>query len=235
MDKKAELTAGWQQVMTKYGNAASIAVQMGKNGQIYQTTNAPTLRYETASTVKVAVLTYLLHRTGGQLNPTQEELTKKMIRYSDNDATTALLDDYLGGMLALSNLYDDLGMEQTTASTWWGTTLTIPTDQLKLLYLIYYDPATDYLTQEAKNYIQHLMHTVYFEQQWGISVDSDDYYLKNGWRPASDNGKWEVHSIGYLPRGKDNLTIAIYTRNNRDYATGVQLVEDLARVTKEML
>ena len=80
-----------------------------------------------------------------------------------------------------------------------------------------------------------LMHTVSFDQQWGMSAGSDDYYLKNGWRPASDNGKWEVHSMGYLPAGEQSFIIAIYTRNNRDYASGVSLIEELACSTKEVL
>ncbi len=114
------LTESWQEVMASYGNPASIAVKMENGGAKYATTNAPGLRYETASTVKVAVLTMLLHITGGELDDRQETLTKQMIRYSDNDATTAIVTDYLGGMLALQSLYDELGMMETRADDWWG-------------------------------------------------------------------------------------------------------------------
>lgn len=130
MDKE-KLTTAWQKVMTKYGNQAAVAIQFVDDDEVLATTNAPALRYETASTVKVAVLALLLKKTGGQLNPTQRELTERMIRYSDNDATTAILENYLGGMLSLQSLYQDLGMTNTTASSWWGTTLTVPSDQLK--------------------------------------------------------------------------------------------------------
>ncbi|WP_407365965.1 serine hydrolase [Limosilactobacillus oris] len=229
------LTESWQEVMASYGNPASIAVKMENGGAKYATTNAPGLRYETASTVKVAVLTMLLHITGGELDDRQETLTKQMIRYSDNDATTAIVTDYLGGMLALQSLYDELGMMETRADDWWGKTLTVPTDQLKLLQMIYYDHHDGYLNQRSKDYVKMLMHTVSFDQQWGMSAGSDDYYLKNGWRPASDNGKWEVHSMGYLPAGEQSFIIAIYTRNNRDYASGVSLIEELARSKKEVL
>ena len=231
MDKE-KLKTAWQKVMTKYGNQAAVAIQFVDDDEVLATTNAPALRYETASTVKVAVLALLLKKTGGQLNPTQRELTERMIRYSDNDATTAILENYLGGMLSLQSLYQDLGMTNTTASSWWGTTLTVPSDQLKLLRMIYCNLPADYLSDSSRAYVKKLMGEVAVSQQWGISTGKSEYYLKNGWRPASDNGKWEVHSIGYVPNEPKSYIIAIYTRNNRDYASGVRLVEDLARATQ---
>lgn len=232
MDKE-KLEKAWQAIMADYGNNASIALFFPQSGEEVATTNSPSLRYETASTVKVAVLALLLRKTAGKLDPTQETLTKLMIRYSDNNATTTIVKDYLGGMLALQEIYDDLGMDQTTADEWWGKTLTVPTDQLKLLKMIYCNSPRDYLNEQSREYIKHLMATVSVDQQWGISAGSSHYYLKNGWRPASDNGKWEVHSIGYLP--DNGCLMAIYTRNNRDYSSGVQLIEDLARATKKLI
>lgn len=236
MDLNQTLNYNWQQIMGSYWNSSAIAIQLQRNGAIYSTTNNPGLRYETASTVKVAVLAMLLHQTGGHLNATQQDLATRMIRYSDNDATTTIVNNYLGGYHALQSLYNDLRMSQTSANyTWWGTTLTVPTDQLKLLHMIYLDNSNDYLNTSSKNYIKSLMGSVSAGQQWGISAGSNSYYLKNGWRPASDNGLWEVHSIGYLPDGINSYTIAIYTRNNRNYNWGVSYVEALARITKKII
>lgn len=231
-----QLVESWQKVMTRYGNAAAIAVQTQDDLAEYSFTNTPGLRYETASTVKVAVLALLLHTTGGRLDDKQRELTRRMIRNSDNKATTAILENYLGGIMALKTIYPALGMTKTTASTWWGTTLTVPHDQLKLLKMIYLDPSSTYLDNQSRNYIKMLMKTINPQQQWGISAGNPaDFYLKNGWRQASDNKKWEVHSIGFLPKGDRSFLIAIYTRNNRNFNSGVSYVEELARATSKIV
>lgn len=235
LDLNQTLTYNWQQIMGSYWNSSSIAIQLQRNGAEYATTNNPGLRYEVASTVKVAVLAMLLHNTGGNLDSTQQSLAMKMIRNSDNDATTTILTNYLGGITALSAIYSALGMNQTTAAPHWGSSLTVPSDQLKLLKMIYLDPSSNYLNDKSRNYIKWLMNTVSTDQSWGISAGSSNYYLKNGWRPASDNGLWEVNSIGYIPNGRNSYTIAIYTRNNRNFNWGVSYVEALARITRQII
>lgn len=235
LDLNQTLTYNWQQIMGSYWNSSSIAIQLQRNGAEYATTNNPGLRYEVASTVKVAVLAMLLHNTGGNLDSTQQSLAMKMIRNSDNDATTTILTNYLGGITALSAIYSALGMNQTTAAPHWGSSLTVPSDQLKLLKMIYLDPSSNYLNDKSRNYIKWLMNTVSTDQSWGISAGSSNYYLKNGWRPASDNGLWEVNSIGYIPNGSNSYTIAVYTRNNRNFNWGVSYVEALARITRQII
>lgn len=232
---KTQLLKDWQAMIDTFAKGASvaIAIQMQDGRQIYSYSNHPEMRYEMASSVKVSVLSLLLHQTKGQLNERQDKLAKLMIRHSDNDATTTICKDYLGGIMGLQKLYPDLQMNHTTASAWWGTTLTIPTDQLKLLKMIYLDASSDYLNDQSRHYIRHLMHTVTAWQRWGISSGSTDFYLKNGWRQAEDNAKWETHSIGFIPNHGNGYTIAIYTRNNPSFARGVMMVEDLARITKD--
>ena len=136
-------------------------------------------------------------------------------------------------MLALTAVYHGLKMNNTTASTWWGTT--VPHDQLKLLRLIYQQTDNDYLTDQSRRYIRHLMANINYQQQWEISAGSPHFFLKNGWRRASDNQKWEVHSIGYIPNGYHSYLIAIYTRNNRNFNSGVSYVEKLAKATRQIL
>ena len=231
-----QLKATWQEIMENYNNAAAIAVQpLWDDHEEVGFTNYPNLRYETASTVKVAVLTLLLHTTGGCLDQAQQDLASRMICNSDNKATTTILENYLGGMLALTAVYHGLKMNNTTASTWWGTTLTVPHDQLKLLRLIYQQTDNDYLTDQSRRYIRDLMANINYQQQWGISAGSPRFFLKNGWRRASDNQKWEVHSIGYIPNGYHSYLIAIYTRNNRNFNSGVSYVEKLAKATRQIL
>lgn len=223
--------------MGQYWNSSSIAIQLQRDGSEYATTNNPGLNYETASTVKVAVLAMLLHNTNGNLDATQQSLAIRMIRNSDNDATTAIVNDYLGGMYALSSIYGTLGMSQTSASSWWGTTLTVPIDQLKLLNMIYLDSSSNYLNEHSKNYIKWLMGSVSSGQRWEFRPEA----IPTTWRTAGAQpvimvcGKWEVHSIGYIPNGINSSTIAIYTRNNQDFNWGVDYVEALAMITKEII
>ncbi|MCH3921519.1 serine hydrolase [Limosilactobacillus sp.] len=232
---KSQLITNWGKIMNEYGNASSIAVFLQKERREFSFTNEPKLRYETASTVKVAVLSLLLHTNKGQLDQTQQRLAEKMIRNSNNKATTAILENYLGGILALKAIYRDLRMTNTTASDWWGTTLTVPHDQLKLLRMIYGPTKSDYLDDRSRKYIQSLMANTNPQQQWGISAGSPRFFLKDGWRKASDNKKWEVHSIGCIPDARQSYLIAIYTRNNRNFNSGVSYVEKLARTTRQIL
>ncbi|WP_308184658.1 serine hydrolase [Limosilactobacillus fastidiosus] len=109
----------------------------------------------------------LLHNTSGNLDSTQQSLSMRMIRNSDNNATTAILTNYLGGITSLSAIYSALGMNQTTASTWWISSLTVSIDQLKLLKMVYLDSFSNYLNDKSRNYIKWLMNTVSSSQRWG--------------------------------------------------------------------
>lgn len=130
-----------------------------------------------------------------------------MIRNSDNDATTTLINTYLGGNNGLNRIYHDLGMSSTYTGEHWGWTLTTPEDQLKLLNEIYYKRGNPYLNDASRNYIKSLMGSVSADQNWGISAGSPSFYLKNG-QNITDNQQ-NVSSIGYIPR---KYTIAVYTR-----------------------
>nr|WP_233445922.1 class A beta-lactamase-related serine hydrolase [Limosilactobacillus fastidiosus] len=80
-----------------------------------------------------------------------------MIRNSDNDATTTLINTYLGGNSELNHIFHDLGMSASYTGEHWGWTLTTPEDQLKLLNEIYYKHGNSYLNDASRNYIKSLM------------------------------------------------------------------------------
>lgn len=100
--------------------------------------------------------------------------------------------------------------------------------------MIYFDAHSNYLNDHSRNYIKHLMSSITYFQDWGISAGVKRYFLKNGWRKVSDNQKWKVHSIGNLPDQR-SYNIAIYTRNNRNFNNAVHYVEDLAKATRKIL
>ena len=232
------LVARWESLINGYqGHHIMIAVQSQKTGNIHEYTNTPGYRLITASTVKVAVLALLLHNTNGNLSAYQQQLAANMIRNSDNNATTTLINNYLGGTAGLQAIFSALGMNQTTtaANGHWAQTLTTATDQLKLLNEIFIKPQSDYLNENSRNYIKSLMSSVNPSQTWGISAGSSQYYIKNGWSALAAPWPWFVNSIGFIPgTNNDGYTIAVYTDNNLPMSVGVNMIESLARATKEM-
>ena len=230
------LVVQWKNLLNGYrGHNAMIAIQSQKNGIIHEYNNNPGHRYTMASTVKVAVLAQLLHNTGGNLNSYQQSLASRMIRNSDNAATTEIVRNYLGGVSRMQDLYNALGMSETTPGpgTSWGLTTTTATDQLKLLNEIYMKPHSNYLNDQSRNYIKSLMGSVNASQRWGISAGSSQYYIKNGWLALSAPWPWYVDSIGFIPQsGNNGYTIAVYTDNNIPMQVGVNMIESLARATK---
>lgn len=219
----------WRNVIARYGRPVSIAIQL-PSGEVRAYTNVPGHRFLTASTTKVAVLAQLLHVTDGNLDGTQQDLAQRMIRYSDNNATTTILDRYLGGVRGCRPLFQALGMNSTTVDQHWGYTETTAPDQLRLLHEIFMTNNSFYLNQKSQNYIKWLMGSVSAGQNWGISAGSSQFYVKNGWNTKDNSPLWNVASIGYIPAG--GYTIAVYTDSNPNMQAGISLIEDLARATR---
>lgn len=224
-----QLTSRWSQIAAAYGSPMAIAVQMQDSGEIISYTNVPGTRFISASTIKASVLSEILHNAGGNLNSYQQGLAARMIRNSDNDATTTLINTYLGGNYGLNHIYHDLGMNSTYTGEHWGWTLTTPEDQLKLLNEIYYKSGNSYLNDASRNCIKSLMGSVSAGQNWGISAGSSSFYIKNGWNVTGN--QWNVSSIGYIP---GRYTIAVYTRQP-SYNVGRQLIESLASATRQIV
>ena len=224
-------------LVNRLGSNISVAIQSQKSGQVYAYSNSGGMRFQTASTIKVAVLAELLHNKGGNLTSEERRLAETMIRNSDNAATTNLIRYHLWEAGdPTGRLVRALGMGSTTPRPSWGSTLTTPADQLKLLNQIYLTNNSSYLNRASQDYIRYLMHTVNSGQRWGISAGSSDYYLKNGWVPYGWNysSPWYVNSIGFIPNNGYGYTIAIYSANN-PYYTGINKVEQVARKVSQML
>jgi glucan-binding YG repeat protein len=229
----SKLQNAWASIINGQPGHIGIAIHSQFTGQTYSYTNAPGYRWLTASTVKVAVLSELLHRTGGNLDGTMQSLATRMIRYSDNNATTAICNNYLGGVQGMSSLYRALGMNSTGTTSTWGSTLTTPTDQLKLLDTIYLNNSTSYINNASKDYIQYQMHNVSAGQNWGISAGSSNFYIKNGWIPY---GYMYINSIGYIPGNNwSGYTIAVYTDGQPGFQSAINIIERLARATKNIM
>ena len=230
------LVRQWKTIINGYANNHHIliALQSQKDGALHEYASVPGYRLPTASIVKVAILAQLLHNMSGNLNSYQQELARKMIQNSDNNAADILVDRYLGGTSNMQAIYSALGMTQTTPGqgNHWARTLTTATDQLKLLNEIFSNPNSSYLNDQSREYIKSLMSSVSADQCWGISAGSLQYYLKNGWSAFFAPWTWYVNSIGFIPQGNNGYSIAVLTDNNLPMSVGVNIIESIARSSK---
>ncbi|HEY1625313.1 MAG TPA: serine hydrolase [Streptosporangiaceae bacterium] len=190
--------------------------------------------FVTASIVKVDILCTLLYRsqeTHRALTPEQKELATTMIEHSDNDSASSLYDD-VGGAMGVDEANRVFGLSETTAGTgpYWGLTTTTTDDQIRLLRLVFTRPSV--LTAASQDYAQYLMGHVETDQQWGVPVAADHgthFVVKNGWLPDPYTGLWEINSIGEVEHHHQRLLIAILSDDNASEASGISVVEEIAR------
>ncbi|AYW49571.1 penicillin-binding protein [Tetragenococcus halophilus] len=226
------------QLAEEYPNSLEFIVYDLDTEQTYTYTNDEEDRiYETASIVKVAVAMLLLHEK--EVN--QEELTEEeaermssMIRSSDNDATTALLNESLGGFESLQTIFDELGMSDTTVNLGnWGNSTTTATDQMKLLKELYLP--SDYISEESQDYIIDLMTQIDEDQSWGVYAGSDDVSFKNGWLTDGVSGEWIVTSIGKVSQGDNEYLAVALSDENPSVEDGSYVIEKLVNVMSDYL
>ncbi|WP_251545604.1 serine hydrolase [Limosilactobacillus caecicola] len=230
----SRLKKAWKADLADSDSNVSIAVYSTKTGDTYTYNTTPGHKYHMASTVKVSVLAGVLLKNDGDLDSEGRDYAKAMIENSDNDSTTALIDNYLGGTDGLQDTFNQFQMTNTHAESAWGMTTTTPADQVKLLNNIFM--SSNKLTSSEQSYIKSLMSNVESDQNWGISAGSNDFAIKNGWLNQDDSTKWIVNSIGYIKgSNNNNYTIAVYTDDNSTMNSGEKLIEKLARSTKKVL
>lgn len=233
-----KVKAAWQPILAQHKEPIALAVWVDNQLITDQTSNEP---FYTASIVKVAVATRLLHtlqETNETLSADDAEALRSMIEDSDNEDTTYLLDEKLGGVTALNQLFKDLDMKDTTSDEEsWGLTKTTASDQIKLLRTIF-EPS-DYLTTDIQNQIKELMQNVSTEQRFGLGVLSDQVALKNGWlNDEKEDGSetWIVNSIGAIPTNDNqDYLMAILTSENESMESGQALLQELAEATNQVI
>lgn len=230
----SQLKRQWKKDLAGTDSNVAIAVYSTKTGETYTYNTTPGHKYQTASTIKVTVLAGALLQNGGELDSQGRSYAKAMIENSDNDSTTALINNYLGGTDGLQETFNQFQMTNSHAHEAWGNSTTTPADQIKLLNNIFF--SSNKLTGSEQSYIKSLMSNVESDQDWGISAGSNHFAIKNGWLNQDDSDKWIVNSIGYINGSNDNdYTIAVYTDDNNTMSSGKKLIEKLARSTKKIM
>ncbi len=215
----------------------SVAVLDRKTGERYSYRGSE--RYETASVVKVQVLAcLLLTAQDGERDLTAGEssLAKRMIRASDNDATTALF-SRLGRSSGISACNKRLGLTQTKVSGAWGLTRTTVDDQVKLLAKLV-DPKGP-LDAGSRKTAFTLMNTVLQDQDWGVpavAAQAETFTVKNGWLPRStEGGRWIINSVGRVTGDDVDVSIAVLSHGHASMAGGITVVEKAAKLTRRHL
>jgi beta-lactamase class A len=238
--ERAKQTKALDAALKKYAATVpefSVAVLDKKTGQRYSFRGSE--RYETASVVKVEVLACLLltaQDDDRDLTANELALAKRMIRLSDNDATTALFRS-LGRQSAISACNKRFGLKQTTVNSAWGLTRTTVDDQVRLLAGLVDTKGP--LDADSRKLAFTLMNTVDAAQDWGVPAAAktgEKFTVKNGWLPRStENNRWIINSVGRITGGDTDVSIAVLSHNNGTMDGGISVVEKATKLTRQYL
>jgi Beta-lactamase enzyme family len=215
----------------------SIAVLDAKTGERYSYRGSE--RYETASVVKVQVLACLLltaQDDDRKLSANESALAERMIRLSDNDATTSLF-SRLGGSSGITRCNKRLGLRATKVNSAWGLTRTTVDDQVRLLAELVDKDGP--LNAGSRKQAFKLMNTVDPEQQWGVpavAAESETTTVKDGWLPRStEGGRWIINSVGRVTGDDVDVSIAVLSHGHATMPDGIAAVEKAAKLTRQHL
>ena len=196
----------------------------------------------TASAYKLlCVSALLIHRSPSSLSGAEVSSAEAAIEHSDNAAGYQLFLD-IGGRSGLTSAIRTFGMTHTVAGESDPTfTKTSGADYLKLLAALTGQVKGDPLNAKARRYILDLMGQVESDQRWGVGSAADkgtSFYNKNGWLSIGDDngpgedddGLWAVTSAGVVTVKGQRVLMAVFTRYQPDFRTGVTLVNRLAKL-----
>jgi beta-lactamase class A len=215
----------------------SVAVLDKKTGQKFSYRGTKT--YDTASVVKVQVLACLLMTAQDRdrdLTSTELALAKRMIRLSDNDATTSLF-NRLGKNSAVQACDKRLGLTETKVNSAWGLTRTTVDDQVKLLSQLV--STSSPLDADSRKLAFTLMNSVDKSQDWGVPAaarSGETFTVKNGWDTrTADNGRWVVNSVGRITSANTDVSVAVLSHGHASMGAGIAVVEKVAKMTRQYL
>jgi beta-lactamase class A len=195
-------------------------------------------RYDSASVVKVTVLTTLLwdaQKTGRALTAREQQLASDMITKSDNAATSTLWKQL--GLTRIQDFLNVAKMSRTIpgAGGYWGLTQISAGDEMLLMNLLALRNSV--LTDASRGYTLGLMYKVVPSQRWGVSAGAPStarIQIKNGWLSRATHG-WRVHSVGAFTSGGHSYTISVLTHDNSSMQYGVNTIQNIARVVHKDL
>jgi beta-lactamase class A len=238
--KHAAAVKSLNAALAKYAKTTpefSVAVLDKKTGDLYAYRGSE--RYETASVVKVQVLACLLltdQDKDRKLSSAELALAKRMIRASDNAATTSLF-SRLGRAPAIGKCNKRLGLKQTTVNNSWGLTKTTVTDQVKLLSQLVNTKGL--LNDYSRDLAYSLMSTVEDDQDWGVpevATTGEKATVKNGWlQRSTEDNRWIINTVGRVTGDDTDVSIAVLSHENSSMPGGISVVQKAAKMTRQYL
>jgi beta-lactamase class A len=215
------------------GTHAALALLDQQTGE--QVLYNESVRFETASVVKVDILATLLYQhqqTGTTLSADERDTATAMITQSDNDAASDLW-DAIGGASGLAAANKVFGLTRTTPGDdgYWGLTTTTAADQVRLLKVLTADDGP--LTATSRGYELGLMARVEGDQRWGVpdaaSDQSTEVEVKNGWLSRSaDGGLWIVNTVGRIVEPGHEWLVVVLSSHHASEDAGIAMVEHAA-------
>lgn len=238
-DTRRELTAALDRYMAGRVGVAGLSVRDNRNGRYYAWRPRSG---QTHSAIKVLILIATLkvaQDRGRDLTATQKSQCSRMIRYSDNDATDALM--VAVGAPYCQRVANALGMTSTKvlggtvfrSDTWWGHSTSTTRDLLVLEDSLVY---TSYLSTSRRIYARGLMASVTSTQTWGLGdgLPSDVHVeLKNGWGPRSDG--YRLNGLGHVKGRGRSYQMAFLSTTHGGYSYGQTTVNRLSRIVFDEL
>ena len=241
------LAQAWEQAMIDTPGEVNVAVFDMQTGQTAEWHTPESGTFDTASTVKYAILVKNLldHQASGTSMSQYDMSQAALMIEQSNNAAASYLWRKAGGQAGMQEFFDSLGMTNTHASSSWGLTQTTALDQLQVLKVVSLPGGP--LTDESKNIMNGFLSNVVDYQHWGVSggVPADvPVLLKNGWLndsstndKYSDTSSWTVNSIGTVG---DHYLMAVYSHgnpvgSNRAEQNGVNRIEVLSKITWDIM
>jgi Beta-lactamase enzyme family len=200
----------------------------------------PHWHIESASVVKVTILSALLRKVHGprRLTRAQRNLAYLMITQSNNNAATALWNDV--GMTDMQAFLNRAGMRHTILSDAWGLTQITAQDELTLLRVL--TTSNKVLSKASRQYAMRLMAEVIQSERWGVSAGAPSnvtVHIKNGWLPYPKAIDWHINSIGAFTGKHISYQIVVLTgpatAAGQGESYGIQTVQLVADVINRML
>lgn len=239
IDTAAALTAALDRYMATRAGVAGLTVRDNRNGRYFAW--RPRTQ-QTHSAIKVLILITVLkvaQDRGLALTATQQSLASRMIRFSDNDATDALITQV--NVRRCRAVADQLGMSSTTvlggtvfrSSTWWGHSTSTTRDLVQMMNQLVLGT---YLTADRRAYARNLMSAVTSTQDWGLGDGLPagvHVELKNGWGPRSDG--YRLNGVGHVSGQGRSYQMSFLSRSLSGYAYGQTTVNRLSRIVFDAL
>jgi beta-lactamase class A len=215
------------------GRVSAVAVGVDDPGQGLQCWLNGSAHFDSASVVKVTILSALLRKAQQQhrrLTPTEAALATEMITESDDDAASDLWVDV--GPYDLQHFLDLAHMTQTHLGPgpYWGLTKITADNEVLLLRLLLNRNAV--LDTSSRDYVLDLMARVIPSQRWGVPVGAPTsltVHVKNGWLPLYPDG-WRINSIGAFTGRGGGYSIVVLTQDNPTMTYGIDTIEAIAKV-----